>query len=225
MKILIVVAHPDDEILGVGGTIAKHIIKGDEVYVLILAEGKSSRFKSYNDFDPVILENFKHESDLALKTIGVKNYELLNLESNRLDRYDLLDIIKIIEDRISKIRPQVIYTHYYNDLNLDHEIIARAVVTAARPLHGTTVNKILMFETLSSTEYGAGLQRYMVPNYIVDISETLETKVQAFQYYSSESQAQNRPRSATMIRHNAELWGAKFGVRAAEVFYVSRILE
>lgn len=225
MKILVVVAHPDDEIIGVGGTIAKHVDKGDEVHVLILCEGKSSRLESYDKFDPSILKDFEHETQRALAEVGVQNYELLNMESNRLDRYDLLDIIKIIEEKIYTIKPETIYTHFYNDLNKDHEVISRAVVTAARPLHGTTVKKILMFETMSSTEYSVGLNRTFIPNYIVDISETLKKKLNALQHYRSEIQSENKPRSINMIKNNAELWGAKFGISAAEVFYVSRIIE
>ena len=159
MNVGVFVAHPDDEVIGVGGTLIKHILCGDQVNIYILSEGKSSREESYDIFSKEILESFRDETMNAVNTMGIKgeNVHFFDLPNNRFDKIDLLDIIKIIEHIGSKNKFDVIYTHNSEDLNIDHEIVARAVVTAFRSLPGQSVKEILMFETLSSTESGMAL--------------------------------------------------------------------
>ena len=134
-KILVVVAHPDDEILGCGGTIVKHTLNGDEVHVIIMAEGITSRDNTRNiDFRNDELETLHKRTRQASKIMGVKSVKLYNFPDNRMDSIDLLDIIKMIETTIKKIKPDVVYTHHAGDVNIDHKITHDAVITACRPL-------------------------------------------------------------------------------------------
>lgn len=225
MKVVVFVAHPDDEIIGVGGTILKHIHLGDEVYIVIISEGKSSRADVYEGFDSKVIDDYISETNKALNILGVSDYKILRLPNNRLDRVDLLDIIKIIQKEIDKYKPDIIYTHYFGDLNIDHCIISRAVITAARALPGTTVKEILLFETLSSTEQAMALGKGFCPNLFVDISNYLEKKLLAMACYKSELREEPHPRSLSSIIKNSELWGSKVGLKAAEAFVVARIVR
>lgn len=227
MNVGVFVAHPDDEVIGIGGTLIKHILCGDQVSIYILAEGKSSREESYDVFSKQILESFRNETINAVNIMGIKeeNVHFLDLPNNRLDKIDLLDIIKIIERIEAKEKFDVIYTHNGRDLNIDHEIVARAVITAFRALPGQSVKEILMFETLSSTESGMALGRYFEPNLFVDISDVLDKKSCAMNCYKSELREKPHPRNIELIENNAIVWGSKVGVRAAEAFKVARILR
>ncbi len=227
MNVGVFVAHPDDEVIGIGGTLIKHILCGDQVSIYILAEGKSSREESYDVFSKKILESFRNETINAVNIMGIKeeNVHFLDLPNNRLDKIDLLDIIKIIERIEAKEKFDVIYTHNGRDLNIDHEIVARAVITAFRALPGQSVKEILMFETLSSTESGMALGRYFEPNLFVDISDVLDKKSCAMNCYKSELREKPHPRNIELIENNAIVWGSKVGVRAAEAFKVARILR
>lgn len=227
MNVGVFVAHPDDEIIGVGGTLIKHILCGDQVSIYILAEGKSSREENYDVFSKKILDSFRDETINAANIMGIKreNVHFFDLPNNRLDKLDLLDIIKILEKIGTKNKFDVIYTHNSKDLNIDHEIVARAVVTAFRALPKQSVKEILMFETLSSTESGMALGRYFEPNLFVDISDVLDRKNSAINCYKSELREKPHPRNTEMIENNALVWGSKVGVRAAEAFKVARILR
>jgi len=225
MNVAIFVAHPDDEIIGVGGTIIKHVQEGDNVSVIIVSEGKSSRAIKYEDFDEKVIDKYILETQKALEIVGVKKFKILKLPNNRLDRLDLIDIIKAIEVEINKVEPQIIYTHFYDDLNIDHRLVSQAVVTAARALPGKSVKEILMFETLSSTEQASAIGKFFSPNLYVDITEYLQQKLLAMECYKSELHNPPHPRSIEMIEKNAQVWGAKCGINAAEAFVVSRIIR
>jgi LmbE family N-acetylglucosaminyl deacetylase len=225
MKIKVIVAHPDDEIIGVGGTIAKHVDSGDEVSVLILAEGKSSRFNSYDEFCKDILEEYINETEQALAALGVSKFKLFSLPNNRFDGMELIDIVKIIENEINLYKPDVVYTHYYGDMNVDHQQTSKAVTIACRALPGCSVHEILMFETLSSTESSLGIGIGFTPNYFVEISKQVEKKLNAMSCYKSELREEPHPRSISSIKRNSELWGSKVGVDSAEAFVVSRIVR
>lgn len=224
MKVYVIVAHPDDEIIGVGGTIAKHIQEDDEVRVMIVAEGKSSRLEHYENFSAK--NNLKYESETkeALSILGVTKIKMLNMPNNRLDRLDLLDIIKVISKEVEEFMPNRIYTHYYNDLNIDHQIVSRAVVTANRPVPTTEVRDILFFETLSSTEYSLGMRNAFCPNYFVNIEKQLKIKIEALSKYESELREFPNPRNLDSVKENAIIWGNKVGIAAAEAFEISRMV-
>lgn len=225
MNIAVIAAHPDDEIIGVGGTLIKHVQAGDSVSILIVSEGRSSRLAKYEDFDKNIIDEYICETQKAKEVIGAKNLKVLKLPNNRLDKLDLIDIIKAIQIELDEIEPQIIYTHFYDDLNIDHRLISQAVVTAARALPGSRIKEILMFETLSSTEQAYAIGKCFSPNLFVDITEFLQQKLLAMKCYDSELRSSPHPRSLEMIEKNAQVWGAKCGVDAAEAFVVARIIR
>lgn len=195
MKVLVVAAHPDDEILGIGGTVAKHSSKGDEVYVLVLGEGKASRGETKKEE----LEELKEEAKEANKILGVKEIFFEGLPDNSFDSVPLLEIIKKIERYVEKIDPEIIYTHYGEDLNIDHRLTFQAVLTAARPLPGSKIKLLAVFETLSSTEW-AEEEKAFVPNLYSEISDNLDKKLDAMSKYKSELREFPHPRSLEGIK-------------------------
>jgi LmbE family N-acetylglucosaminyl deacetylase len=225
LNIAVIVAHPDDEIIGVGGTLIKHVKAGDNVSILIVSEGRSSRLVKYEDFDKNIIDEYICETKKAIEIIGVRIFKVLKLPNNRLDRLDLIDIIKTIQIELDEIEPHIIYTHFYDDLNIDHRLISQAVVTATRALPGSQIREILMFETLSSTEQASAIGKCFSPNLFVDITEFLHQKLLAMKCYESELHNPPHPRSIEIIEKNAQVWGAKCGVDAAEAFVVARIIR
>ncbi len=222
--ILIVAAHPDDEILGCGGTIARLIREGYEAYTLILGEGITSRYDKQDRIKREReLNNLKIHIDKANRIIGVKNVFIERFPDNRFDTVSLLDIVKAIENIKNKIKPDVVFTHYEDDLNIDHQITHRAVLTASRPLHDEPIKEIYSFEILSSTEWSYPLN--FSPNVFYDISDTLDLKLQAIAEYKWELRNYPHPRSLEGINNNAKLWGIKCGLKYAEAFKVVRIIR
>ena len=224
--VLVVSAHPDDEILGCGGTMARHIDDGDTVHVLIVAEGATSR-DTVRDQDGRSdeLAALKTAGREAAKVIGCQAPVFLGLPDNRLDSIDLIDVIKPIEDAVAEIKPNIVYTHHGGDLNIDHMIVNRAVVTACRPIPGTTVTSLYTFEVPSSTDWGGVLSsRPFHPTRFVNISENIEQKNSALKAYDSEMRDFPHARSYRSIEALATHRGAMCGVNAAEAFEVIREL-
>ncbi len=218
-----IVAHPDDEIIGVGGTLARHVANGDFVSVLILGDGKSSQQKEYSKLTDEMEALVTTETAKALSIIGIKDYKYLALPDNRFDTIPLLDIIKNISEYIKLNTPEVVYTHHFGDLNIDHRLTFEAVITATRTIEAPFVKEIYLFETLSSTEMSGPVpQRFFIPNVFIDISHHLETKLKAMSAYVSEVRDFPHPRSIEAIRYNALLWGAKNNTSAREAFYCFR---
>lgn len=222
MNILVVAAHPDDEILGCGGAMAKHIKGGDKVKVLILAQGVAARSNEAFELDLKIAE-LKKSAYQAASVLGVRNIKLFGLPDNRLDTMPILDVIKIIEYEIENFRPSLIYTHHHSDLNIDHRICYEAVITAARPLKGSSVKTILTFETLSSTEWrpvtaGSVFQ----PNWYIDIEDTLHLKKDAMSCYVEELRQWPHSRSIEGIDALAKYRGMMSGLKYAEAFSLVR---
>ena len=215
MNILVVASHPDDEVIGAGGAILKHVSQGDCVYALVLGDGKSSR---YSTVPKNIIETSKKEMELASKTLGIKKVISGSLKSNRFDSYDMLDIVKIIENAIKSYDINIIYTHWENDLNNDHRIAFKSTITAARPLPESKVTKILSFETLSSTEWNFSDSKSFFPNYFVDISDHVEKKMEALSCYKSELRAFPHPRSLEAIKNRSKNHGSTSGFFYAEGF-------
>ena len=153
-EILVVAAHPDDEVLGCGGTIARHADSGDQVQVLIVAEGSTSRLAE-RDRNQVGVEltALATAAQMAGSILGAAGVELLDLPDNRLDSLDRLDLIKRIEERIYRYQPDCVYVHHVGDLNVDHRRLHEAVVTACRPTPGHVVKRLLSFEVPSTTEW------------------------------------------------------------------------
>jgi len=226
MNILVVAAHPDDEVLGCGGTIAKHSQKGDSVHVIILAEGVTSRDTQRNPEERKselsALAKMAHQ---ASEILGVTSLSLHNFPDNRMDSCDLLDVIKVIEKAINKHHPEIIYTHHPGDVNIDHRRIHEAVVTACRPLPSSKIKTLLFFEVASSTEWQTpNSAPAFTPNWFVDISETLTIKLKALETYQSEMRRWPHPRSLTALEYLAKWRGSTIGVEAAEAFVLGRNL-
>jgi LmbE family N-acetylglucosaminyl deacetylase len=226
-KILIVAAHPDDEVLGCGGTIVKHTRQGDEVYCLILGEGATSRGnRGGKAAGKSEVEQLRTQAVRAAQVLGVKEVFFRDLPDNRFDTVPMLDTVKMIENLIDELKPDTIYTHHGADLNIDHQITQRAVLTAARPLQSCPIKEIYAFEVPSSTEWAfEQSERAFHPNVFADITETLETKVQAMQLYESEARAFPHPRSPEALRAIASKWGSTVGLQAAEAFQLIRSIR
>jgi LmbE family N-acetylglucosaminyl deacetylase len=227
MRVLVIAAHPDDEILGCGGTMNRHINKGDEVEVLIVAEGVTSR-ENARDTKAVSqeLEDLKNISIKANRVLGVSKVSFLGLADNRLDSYDLLDVIKPISEVIEKSNPDIIYTHFDNDLNIDHRIVSQAVITYCRPQKGLNVKEVNFFEVPSSTEWQTGtFGPGFSPNLFVDISDELDNKLKALEVYKSEMREWPHSRSIKGVEHLSRWRGAMTGLEAAEAFVTARRIE
>ena len=225
--ILVVAAHPDDEVLGCGGTIARHAESGDQVHVLIIAEGLTSRLVT-RDRTKVgsELTELAFAAQQAGSILGAAGVELLNLPDNRLDSLDRLDLIKCIEERINHYQPDCVYVHHVGDLNVDHRRLHEAVVTACRPTPGHVVKRLLSFEVASSTEWQPpGSSQPFLPNWFVDISTYWQRKQEALAAYSSEMRNWPHARSISALEHLARWRGAQVGVEAAEAFCLLRHLE
>jgi LmbE family N-acetylglucosaminyl deacetylase len=223
-KILIIAAHPDDETLGCGGTIARHTAQGDFVSVLILADGVTARSTIYNpELEAEKIKTRENDARKAMNVLGVQEINFLRLPDNRMDSLPLLEITKKIETHIDRLKPKIIYTHHANDLNIDHRITHHATLTACRPKPGHCVCAIYAFEVLSSTEWEpTGLGSTFNPMRFVDISSFLEAKKIAMAAYSEEIAPFPNPRSLQAITAQSNLRGAQAGLLAAESFMVIR---
>ncbi len=223
-KILIITAHPDDEILGCGGTIARLNKEGHTVYTLILGEGVTSRdnIRNINKRENEII-NIKSYAEKANKILGVKEVFFHEFPDNRFDTVPFLDIVKVIEKIKNQIKPEIIFTHYEKDLNIDHQITYKAVITATRPIKGETVKEIFSFEIPSSTEWNYPLS--FSPNVFYDISEIIDVKLMALEEYKTELREYPHPRSLEGVKLIAKNWGMKVGLNYAEAFKVVRIVK
>jgi N-acetylglucosamine malate deacetylase 1 len=219
--VLVVAAHADDEALGCGGTIARHVAEGDTVHAVFLADGVSSR----RDADSDDLTRRLAATEQARQIFGIAANTFLGLPDNRLDVMPLLDVIQPLEQVIRQINPQVIYTHHYGDLNVDHRIAHQAVMTACRPIPGCSVREIYAFEVMSSTEWSSvGLMPFL-PNLFVDISDYLHIKLKALEAYSLEMRPAPHTRSMEGLIALAKHRGHCVGVDAAEAFMVMRVVR
>jgi len=225
-KILVVAAHPDDEVIGCGGTIARHADAGDQVQVLIVAEGATSRQNNRNRGQVTEeLSVLAKAAKTAGAILGAQGVELLDLPDNRLDSLDRLDLIKQIENRVVRHQPQVVYLHHAGDVNVDHRRLHEAVVTACRPTPGQPVRRLLSFEVASSTEWQPpGSAPAFQPNWFVDISAQWPRKREALAAYASEMRPWPHARSLEALEHLARWRGAQVGVEAAEAFCLLREL-
>lgn len=223
-KILVIAAHPDDEVLGCGGTMAKLAREGNEIYTLMMGEGLTARDKKRDrGLRKKELNELKKQIDSANRMLGVKEIFIHNFPDNRFDSVDLLDIIKKIEEVKRKIKPEVVFTQHEKDLNIDHQILYKAVLAATRPMVGETVKEIYSFEALSSTEWNYPLN--FLPDVYFEISDTLELKIKAMKIYKSELKDFPHPRSLEGIKLNARYWGMRVGQKHVEVFKTVRVIK
>ena len=221
-KILVIAAHPDDEVMGCGGTIACLTKERDEVYCLFLGEGVTSRYSNMEQAEKE-KEQLKAQAGQAAKILGIRKVFFRDFPDNRFDTVPLLTIVKTIEEIKEQVKPNIVYTHHHGDLNIDHQITFRAVLTACRPVKGETVKEIYSFEVPSSTEWS--YRNYFMPNVFVDISATLDKKVEALNAYHSEIREYPHPRSPEVLRAIALRWGSIIGCEAAEAFELIRAIR
>ena len=226
MNVLVVAAHPDDEVLGCGATIAKLARDGANVHIAILGEGITSRHADRAEADPAELDALHRHAREVAKLLGAKGVSLHQLPDNRFDTVPLLEVVKTIEALVAKHKPETIYTHHAGDLNVDHQITFRAVLTATRPFPGQSVRELLSFEVASSTEWTfQRLEPVFRPNVFTDITSTLELKLRAMERYESEAREFPHPRSRQALEAIARRWGSVAGVAAAEAFELVRSLR
>lgn len=222
--VLVIAAHPDDEALMCGGAIAKHAAQGDPVFVLFVADGETARYADPADPGAMdAIEARKAAARKAAETLGAEDPLFLGFPDNRLDSLPLLDIVKPVERVIADIRPETVITHAVGDLNIDHQLVGKAVATACRPLPGRSVRAIYAAETLSASEWGLGAS--FAPRRYVDISAHVETKIAALKSYGAEIPAPPHARSEEAVLANARLRGAQAGLHFAEAFEVIREID
>ena len=222
-NILVVASHPDDEVLGCGGTIYNLKKKGAKISVLFLSDGESSR--KHPKISKLILER-KKQAVGAAKILGIKKIFFGNFPDNSMDSVPLLKIIQFIEKQIKIIKPDAIFTHFESDLNIDHQITNKAVVTACRPTKNQTVKSILFFEILSSSEWNiSSKNKSFKPNYFVDITNSIKFKIKALKYYKRELKKWPHPRSVEGVKLLSKTRGSSVGLSNAEAFILGRHIE
>lgn len=224
MNVLVIAAHPDDEVLMCGGTIAKHATNGDSVFVLFASDGETARFEDPSNAGAAeAVEARKAAARKAAERLGAEDPLFLGFPDNRLDSLPLLDIIKPIERAVADIRPDIVITHATGDLNIDHHLVSKAVATACRPLPGRSVRALYAAETLSASEWG--LSAPFTPTRYVDISVHIQTKVDALKLYGGEIPPAPHARSEEAVLANARMRGAQVGLHFAEAFEVIREID
>ncbi|KGK41845.1 GlcNAc-PI de-N-acetylase [Nitrincola sp. A-D6] len=217
--ILVVAAHPDDEVLGCGGTLVKHTLAGDRVHIVFMADGETSRPSSTSEASA--RERMAHQ---AGEVLGAQSLHFLGFPDNAMDSLPLLHITQKLESIIQPLQPDTIYTHFGGDLNIDHRLTYQAVMTACRPQPESSVKKIYCFEVASSTEWASQIDVPFRPQRFVDISAVLAQKKRALDFYSKELRPWPHTRSEEAITLKAQVRGNQVGMSAAEAFMVEREL-
>ncbi len=228
-KILLVVAHPDDELLGVGATMNRLVNDyGCIIKVVILGEGITSR---HDQRDTILWQEQikKHKENIrkAQRMIGYQELSVYDFPDNRFDSIDLLDIVKVVEKEKETFEPEIIFTHHGGDLNIDHQRTCDAVVTACRPMEQEKVKTIICFETPSGTEWRSPADpKHFIPNLFFEINQdNLSAKINAMEAYESEKRTYPHPRSPEALTILAQRWGIAIGKRYAEAFMLIRSID
>lgn len=211
-NILVIAAHPDDELLGCGGTLALHNMAGDKVHAAIACEGESLRYGSEG-------VGQKQHIREAAKVIGIREVREFGFPDQGLDTITLTEVISPIEKMIGEVQPNIVYSQYGRDINRDHELLFKAVLVAVRPTE-SCIEAVYAFDTASSTEWAH--PRSFVPDTWVDISKTIDLKLQAMACYQSELRDYPHPRSLEALRNRAKAWGNQMCMGHAEVFMTIR---
>ena len=235
MNILIIAAHPDDEVLGMGGTIAKHTSQHDTVSIIYMATGITGRRElSESEYEiknipKKIQEDWQQEigklrqdANKSARLLKVKNVKFFDFPDNEMDGIHLLKVVKVIEKEIKTAKPDRIYTNHYGDLNVDHKVVYNATLVACRPAN-FPVKEILSFEVLSSTEWSYPYN--FNPNHFINIEKYLGKKIKAMELFVNEIRKFPHPRSSENIKHVARRWGSVSGFNAAEAFELIRRLD
>ncbi len=219
-NILVVGAHPDDELLGLGGTLARHVAEGNTVTIALVADTNAVRYETET---AAMVRACAREAALRL---GITDLRFAGMADQKLDTLSILEVTQWIEQVMMDVRPSIIYTHHRGDINRDHQVVHEATLTAARPYSAPFVERLLSFETPSATEWAdATPSNYFVPNVFIDISAHLDAKLHAMATYSTELRPYPHPRSLQALRNRAAHWGSVIGVDAAEPFMMVREVQ
>lgn len=219
MNTLVIAAHPDDEVLGCGGTIARAAAEGERVTIAILGQGAASRHADSAPGAPLEIRRLVDASHAGARILGVADVRHFGLPDNRFDSVDLLDVVKLIESLADELQPEKVYVQHGGDLNIDHAITFRAALTAFRPLPACSVGALLAYEVPSSTEWAFGkFAPAFVADTFIDIGPYLETKLAAMEAYAAELREFPHPRSRQALRMLAGERGSRAGLVAAEAF-------
>lgn len=219
-RVLVIAAHPDDEVLGMGGTIAVHTDRGDVVRVLVVTDGSSTQYPG----DAEIRSRKEEEARRAAAELGVEDYVHLDLPDMRLDTLAHVDVNRVVEEHVREFAPVVVYT-VQPDVNNDHRVLFDSVSVATRPVPGRGVRRLLTYAPASSTEWTPAAVNWFVPNWYVDVTATIERKLAAFAQYETERREYPHPRSERAIRATAEFHGTTCGCEYAEPFVLVRGIE
>jgi|SaaInlStandDraft_6_1057023.scaffolds.fasta_scaffold55572_2 N-acetylglucosamine malate deacetylase 1 len=218
-NILILCAHPDDETLGLGGTLAIHKNNKDNVHVIIFTTGQFGRDESKKG-----IETRKLECERACKILGVKTIEFLNYDDQKLEFVNLTELTNHIESFIKKLKPNTVYTHFWGDMNQDHRRVYEASIIATRPKKNSSIKELICYETPSSTDNPMEFNNFN-PNYFVDIQKVVTTKIKAVKQYKNEIPKSPHPRSVEAIQNRAKYWGSTINLNYAEAFLKIREIQ
>ena len=226
---MVAVAHPDDELLGLGASMNRLIEQyAIQTHVVILGEGITSRSED-RDLEKWENELAIHRNNIkaAQESIGYHSLAIYAFPDNRFDTVALLDIIKVIEKEKSEFKPDVIFTHHGGDVNVDHQRTFDAVITACRPMRNESVKTIISFETPSGTEWRASSDpRHFIPNFFISFTEAnLSAKIKGMESYEFEKRKYPHPRSPEALKIQAQRWGVTVGRDLAEAFFIVRNIE
>jgi LmbE family N-acetylglucosaminyl deacetylase len=219
-RVLVIAAHPDDEVLGMGGTIAVHATAGDEVRVVCVTDGSSTQYPG----DADLREQKNREAQDAASTLGVTEYVHLDFPDMRLDTVSHVELNGVIEEQVRAWAPETVYT-VQPDVNLDHRAIFDSVAVATRPTPGHSVRRLLTYAPTSSTEWTPAPTNWFVPNWFVDVTQTFERKLAAFACFSTETRPVPHPRNREALEAHARFHGASVGCLYAEPFVLVRSVE
>lgn len=224
-KILVIAAHPDDEVLGMGGTIAKFASEGKEVHLLIVTDGSTSQYRGTSNLQ-AILDKKKIETEDCATVLGFKSVSYGNLPDMKLDAIPHIQINQVIEKCIDKIKPNTVFTHFWGDVNVDHQNVYRSTLVAVRPVMGQVVKRLYCYQVPSSTEWTPCNPNTMfVPNVFIDIEKYANQKYEAFSQYSTELREYPHPRSVRYLRETDIANGLKVGLKSAEQFMLLRQID
>lgn len=223
-KVLVIAAHPDDEVLGMGGTIAKLTTEGKEVNVLIVTDGSSSQYRDADNLIEII-EAKKQETRRCADVLDVKEIYYGGLPDMKLDCTPHIEINQVIEQVVDKIKPDAVFTHFWGDVNADHQNVYKSTLVAVRPVMGQVVKELFCYSVPSSTEWTPNKEDTMfMPNMFVDITDVAERKYEAFSQYVTELRDYPHPRSVQYLREADKAAGIRVGLLAAEEFVLLRKL-
>jgi len=214
MRVLVIAAHPDDEVIGAGGTIAKHAERGDEVHVCILTDGVGARQGD--------AEKQKECARSAAKALGVSNVHFLDFADQKLDTYPILEVTQAIEGAMGDVNPDIVYTHTATDPNKDHQVAFEATLVATRPA-ASKIRQVLCYE-VNPYSWADATKHNMTtaPNVYVDIKDTFSLKIRALMEYKNEIKEYPHPRSEEALRAMGMRRGVEAGLEMAEGFFLLR---